>query len=56
MSKLNFNLENQLLGKKVIITGASRGLGDAMCYALADSGAKIAMFSRSKKNLENILF
>jgi|TARA_B100000780_G_scaffold278201_1_gene250973 NAD(P)-dependent dehydrogenase (short-subunit alcohol dehydrogenase family) len=54
MSKLNFNLENQLLGKKVIITGASRGLGEAMCYALADSGAKIAMFSRSKKNLENI--
>ena len=48
------NLKNQLLGKKVIVTGASRGLGESICYTLAESGAEIAMISRSKDEMEKI--
>lgn len=49
---LNFNKE--FFGKKIIVTGASRGLGAEACKVLADRGAEIAMFSRSKTEMENL--
>ena len=52
MSYLNLNLEKEFLGKNIIITGASRGLGKMVCEALAKRGAKIAMMSRSKKDMD----
>ena len=52
MSNLNLNLENEFLGKRIIVTGASRGLGAEACKALAEKGAKIAMLSRSKKEMD----
>jgi 3-oxoacyl-[acyl-carrier protein] reductase len=51
---LNLNLEKEFLGKKIIITGASRGLGAMLCKCLAERGAQIAMLSRSKIEMENI--
>jgi short-subunit dehydrogenase len=51
---LNLNLEKEFLGKKIIITGASRGLGAMLCKCLAERGAQIVMLSRSKIEMENI--
>ena len=52
MSILDLNLENEFVDKRVIVTGASRGLGAMVCVALAKRGAKIAMLSRSKKDMD----
>ena len=54
MSYLDLNLEKEFLGKRIIVTGASRGLGSIVCEALAKRGAKIAMLSRSKKEMDNL--
>ena len=54
MSYLDLNLEKEFLGKRIIVTGASRGLGSIACEALAKRGAKIAMLSRSKKEMDNL--
>ena len=51
---MDLNLEKEFLGKRIIITGASRGLGAIACEALSKRGAKIAMLSRSKKELDNL--
>ena len=40
-----------LSGKTAVITGGSRGLGEAMAHALADSGAQIALVARDAKRL-----
>ena len=40
--------------KTAVITGASRGLGEEMALALADSGAKIALVARDVKRLEAV--
>lgn len=54
MNYLDLNLNKEFLGKKIIVTGASRGLGAETCQALAKRGAHIAMLSRSKKEMEKI--
>ncbi len=54
MSYLDLNLEKEFLGKRIIVTGASRGLGAMACEALAKRGAKIAMLSRSKKEMDKL--
>ena len=54
MTNLDLNLEKEFFGKRVIVTGASRGLGAVACEALAQRGAKIAMLSRSKKEMNNL--
>ena len=48
---MNLNLDKEFFDKRIIITGASRGLGAAACKALAERGAKLAMLSRSKKEM-----
>jgi 2-deoxy-D-gluconate 3-dehydrogenase len=42
-----------LSGKTAVITGASRGLGQAMAIGLAEAGADIAALSTNKDNLKN---
>jgi 3-oxoacyl-[acyl-carrier protein] reductase len=42
-----------LSGKTAVITGASRGLAEAMARALSASGAKIALIARDLKRLES---
>ena len=41
-------------GKRVIITGAGRGLGAALAIVLADKGAKLLLTGRSRENLTGI--
>ena len=41
-----------LKGKKVLITGGSKGIGLACAKAFIAEGAKVALVSRSKENLE----
>jgi NAD(P)-dependent dehydrogenase (short-subunit alcohol dehydrogenase family) len=43
-----------LKGRTAVITGGSRGLGEAMALALADSGAQIALVARDVKRLESV--
>jgi NAD(P)-dependent dehydrogenase (short-subunit alcohol dehydrogenase family) len=40
-----------LSGKTAVITGGSRGLGEAMAHALAGSGAQIALVARDAERL-----
>ena len=51
---LNLNLEKDFINKKIIVTGASKGLGAETCKALALRGAKIAMFLRSKLKMDKL--
>jgi NAD(P)-dependent dehydrogenase (short-subunit alcohol dehydrogenase family) len=43
-----------LSGKTAIITGGSRGLGEAMAHTLSEAGAKIALVARDVKRLEAV--
>jgi NAD(P)-dependent dehydrogenase (short-subunit alcohol dehydrogenase family) len=43
-----------LTGRTAVITGGSRGLGEAMAKALAEAGAKIALVARDVKRLEQV--
>jgi NAD(P)-dependent dehydrogenase (short-subunit alcohol dehydrogenase family) len=45
---MNFNLK----GRTAVITGGSRGLGEAMAKALSEAGANIALVARDLKRLE----
>lgn len=43
-----------LTGRVAVITGASSGLGNAFCKAMAENGAKIAAFARRADRLEEL--
>jgi NAD(P)-dependent dehydrogenase (short-subunit alcohol dehydrogenase family) len=43
-----------LTGKTAIITGGSRGLGEAMAMALSDAGAQIALVARDATRLASV--
>jgi len=45
-----FGLES----KRIIITGASKGLGSVCAKVLADNGAELVLMSRSEKELESV--
>ena len=40
--------------KKVLITGASQGLGEAIAYCVSSFGANVVLASRNVKNLEGV--
>lgn len=44
-----------LLGRNIIITGASQGLGEYCAKQMSKKGANIALISRNKKNLNRVL-
>jgi short-subunit dehydrogenase len=44
----------QLGSKRVLITGASRGIGEALADKFADAGATVALVARSKDALESL--
>jgi NAD(P)-dependent dehydrogenase (short-subunit alcohol dehydrogenase family) len=43
-----------LTGRTAVITGGSRGLGEAMARSLAQSGARIALVARDTQRLEEV--
>jgi len=47
-------MEINLKGRSAVITGGSRGLGEAMAKALAGSGAQIALVARDRSRLEQV--
>ncbi|MFB3826405.1 MAG: SDR family NAD(P)-dependent oxidoreductase [Bryobacteraceae bacterium] len=44
----------RLSGKTALVTGASKGLGKAMAAALAREGARVALVSRNRADLERV--
>lgn len=47
-------MEMDLKGRAAVITGGSRGLGEAMAKALAGAGAQIALVARDRAQLERV--
>jgi NAD(P)-dependent dehydrogenase (short-subunit alcohol dehydrogenase family) len=47
-------MSKSLEGRTAVITGASRGLGEAMAKALSDAGAGIALVARDQDRLESV--
>ena len=47
-------MQIDLKGRIAVITGGSRGLGEAMAKALADAGAQIALVARDRARLERV--
>jgi NAD(P)-dependent dehydrogenase (short-subunit alcohol dehydrogenase family) len=46
------NARGELSGKTAIVTGASRGIGEKIAFALAGRGVNLALAARSKEALE----
>jgi len=44
----------ELRGKRVLITGASRGIGESLAHAFAGAGATVALIARTKDALETL--
>ena len=42
------------MGKRVVITGASRGLGRVLSIAFARAGARVALMARTREDLEHL--
>ena len=48
-------MEETFSGKRIFITGASKGLGATCFHELAKRGAKLVISGRTQKNLEDLL-
>ena len=46
--------DKKLSGRVAVITGASKGLGKAMALALGGAGAKLALISRNREELQTV--
>jgi NAD(P)-dependent dehydrogenase (short-subunit alcohol dehydrogenase family) len=51
---VGMEMKIDLSGRTAVITGASRGLGEAMAVALASAGAHIALVARDVQRLESV--
>ena len=48
-------MEETFSGKRIFITGSSKGLGATCFHELAERGAKLVISGRTQKNLEDLL-
>lgn len=48
-------MEISLVGKKALVSGASRGLGKAIAMQLAECGAEVTLMARNKEKLQAVL-
>lgn len=44
----------ELRGKRVLITGASRGIGESLAHRFAAAGANVALVARSRDALDRL--
>jgi NAD(P)-dependent dehydrogenase (short-subunit alcohol dehydrogenase family) len=44
----------EVAGKRVVITGAGRGLGTVLAHAFSQAGASVALVSRTEKDLKSV--
>ena len=44
-----------LFGKVIWVTGASSGIGESLCYALAKCGAVLILSARREQELDRVL-
>ncbi len=44
----------KLIGKTILVTGATGGIGQALCYGLVEAGANLVLVSRSAEHLERL--
>jgi NAD(P)-dependent dehydrogenase (short-subunit alcohol dehydrogenase family) len=51
---LDVAIKIDLSGRTAVVTGASRGLGEAMAKALSEAGAQVALVARDVKRLESV--
>jgi NAD(P)-dependent dehydrogenase (short-subunit alcohol dehydrogenase family) len=49
-----FPAPGDIRGKRVVITGASRGLGELLAHAFSDAGASVALVARTEKDLKTV--
>lgn len=54
MKNLNLNIDKEFYKKKILVTGASRGLGYKACEVLASKDAQLVMLSRSILDLQKL--
>jgi NAD(P)-dependent dehydrogenase (short-subunit alcohol dehydrogenase family) len=47
-------MNTNLAGRTAVITGGSRGLGEAMAKTLSEAGARVALVARDNKRLEQV--
>jgi NAD(P)-dependent dehydrogenase (short-subunit alcohol dehydrogenase family) len=50
----SFPVPGAVAGKRVVITGASRGLGTLLAHAFSDAGASVALVARTEKDLKAV--
>jgi NAD(P)-dependent dehydrogenase (short-subunit alcohol dehydrogenase family) len=51
---MTFSAKPDLSGKVAIVTGASRGIGEAIARAFADAGAAVVLASRKLEDLQKV--
>jgi len=54
-TRLNHNrLTDRVMGKTILITGASYGIGESLAYMLAGTGAQLLLVARTEEKLKDV--